>query len=657
MLGLGVLALAAPAGAATTTRDKRIVPQKASEPGGDFVYLKDAPGEGVMVREDLAKAARGRERTRKSLAYFAQLSDFQLADEESPIRVEALDETSTTFAAAFRPQEALMPFLIDAAIQRVNEHKDLDFAILTGDNADNSQRNETEWVRTLLDGGRLNPNSGSAEAAASCMGVDPAEAARYTGVQDYDDYFAVDDFYDPDQPAGLFAQWPSYPGLMDRAQQPFDATGLRVSSYLVPGNHDALVQGNQAANAAFAATAVGCVKPMGSGRSGGVQPIMVPPDPARAPVTKAEYRELMSDHGLGLVDADELEASGGAASYYSFSPKKGVRLIGLDTVATGGLVGPSAEGNLDDPEFKWLGRKLDAAAKADELVIVYSHHGPTSLTADLPDELAGDCAVPTYGPGCDADPRNSEPIHLEDDVVDLLASEPHVIAWVAGHSHVNDVAFRKADGGKSGFWVIRTSAEADWPHQDRLIELMDNQDGTLSLIGTLIDNLAPAAAPAAGDASAFTELQLASLARTFGYNDPQAGLAAGGDAKDRNVELLVADPRRAAAPGAKLKVKVTPRTVKTGKRTTLKVRVTQAGAPVKGARVRLRSVKAKTNKRGRARLTVTLRKAGVIRARKGAAKGRAARLTWRARCPPSRSRTPSPTAFPSTRSPCRAPAR
>ena len=617
-----MLALAAPADAATT-RDKRIVPQEASEPGGDFVYLKNGPGEGVTVREELAKATPGRERTRRSLAYFAQMSDFQLADEESPIRVEALDETSATFSAAFRPQEALMPFLIDAAVQRVNQHRGLDFAILTGDNADNSQRNETEWVRTLLDGGRLDPNSGSAEAAASCMGVDPAEAARYTGVQDYDDYFAVDDFYDPDEPAGLFAQWPSYPGLMDRAQRPFDAAGLNVPSYLVPGNHDALVQGNQAANAAFAATAVGCVKPMGSANSGGVTPIMVPPDPARAPVTKAEYRELMSEHGLGLVDADELEASGGAASYYSFSPKQGVRLIGLDTVATGGLVGPSAEGNLDDPEFKWLARELDAAAEADELVIVYSHHGPTSLSADLPDELAGDCSVPTYGPGCDADPRDSEPIHLEDDVVDLLASEPHVIAWVAGHSHVNDVAFRKADGGRSGFWVIRTSAEADWPHQDRLIELMDNQDGTLSLIGTLIDNVAPAAAPAAGDASTFTPLQLASLARTFGYNDPQAGLAAAGEAKDRNVELLVGDPRRTAEPAKKLKVRVTPRKVKAGRKTTLKVRVKQFGAPVKGARVRLAGQRARTNAKGRAKLTVRLRKPAVVRARAGAARGRA----------------------------------
>ena len=68
-----------------------------------------------------------------------------------------------------------------------------------------------------------------------------------------------------------------------------------------------------------------------------------------------------------------------------------------------------------------------------------------------------------------------------------------MIAWVAGHSHVNDVAPVKGD--KGGFWVVRTSAEADFPHQDRLLELMDNRDGTLSLFGTLLDNASPATAP------------------------------------------------------------------------------------------------------------------------------------------------------------------
>jgi hypothetical protein len=227
--------------------------------------------------------------------------------------------------------------------------------------------------------------------------------------------------------------------------------------------------------------------------------------------------------------------------------------------------------------------------------------------------------VGATGPGCDADPRSSEPIHLGEDVVETLLAEPHVIAWVAGHSHVNDVAFRKAEDGRSGFWVIRTSAEADWPHQDRLIELTDNRDGTLSLFGTLIDNVAPAAAPPAGDANAFTTDQLASLARTFGYNDPQAGLSAGGEREDRNVELLVGDPRKPSP----LRVRVSPHKVRPGRRTTFRVRVTQGGAAVRGARVSLGKRRARTNARGRARLTVTLRRRTVVQARLGRVRGTA----------------------------------
>ena len=49
-------------------------------------------------------------------------------------------------------------------------------------------------------------------------------------------------------------------------------------------------------------------------------------------------------------------------------------------------------------------------------------------------------------------------------MVDLLHRFPNVIAWVAGHSHVNDVT-PYPDGHGHGFWSIRVAAEADWPQQ------------------------------------------------------------------------------------------------------------------------------------------------------------------------------------------------
>src|SRR5204862_2164269 len=91
---------------------------------------------------------------------------------------------------------------------------------------------------------------------------DTDKAARYTGVQYYNDYVEGPDpdFYDPNDPRGAFASWPRYPSLMDKAQQPFQAEGLQVPSYVALGNHDGLVQGNAAANRSFEDVATGCQK-------------------------------------------------------------------------------------------------------------------------------------------------------------------------------------------------------------------------------------------------------------------------------------------------------------------------------------------------------------------------------------------------------------
>jgi 3',5'-cyclic AMP phosphodiesterase CpdA len=572
-----------------TTVQQRILPDGAA----GFDQLETGPGEPYVVREDgFGAALPGREGRRVSLAYFGQLSDFQLADEESPSRVEFLDPAGSPVEAAFRPWEALEPFVDDATIRQVNAFAGaapvasgdgsrgaMEFAIDTGDSADSQQLNETEWVRALLEGGTLDPNSGidpSGYTHPLCppLGVPgAAEAAKYTGVQDYDDYVEGLDpyFYDPDEPRGVSAGWPEYPGLMDRAQLPFTAAGLAVPSYVVFGNHDALVQGNQAANASFEEVATGCTKTMEGVAT------LVPPDPSRRYVSKAQFKQVFEEgaqsdgHGFGEVDPAEEAASKGAAGYYSFVPVPGLRMIALDTVCEGGVTGPCADGNVDDPQFRWLEGELEEATAADQLVVIFSHHAIPSLTADVPDEAAPPCTgLDSHGhdanPGCDVDPRASTPIHLGDDMVALLHRYPHAIAWVAGHSHVNDVTSYPGGDGH-GFWGIRVAAEADWPQQARLLQVFDNRDGTLSIFGTIVDHASEATAPAAGtDASTLTPGDLASIGRTLSYNDAQTGgracapLPCGeGGPDDRNVELLVDDPRRSAAPGV-VRVGTTPAT-------------------------------------------------------------------------------------------------
>jgi hypothetical protein len=634
-----------------TTNEQIVADNNATNDGYDTLATK-TPGFNYVVRDGASEAnpsfpnaPAGRDTRRRSLSYFAQLTDFQLADEESPARVEFLDPGAS---AAWRPWEALGPFMVDYSMRQVNafapaspvqqgdgSRAAMDFALVTGDQADSAQRNETIWVRELLEGGGpFNFNSGVTNTAnpsaydptqhPSCApyalppptgGFEnpPSEAPLYTGVQDYTDYnpgnALIPQYYDPNDVRGSWAAngWPTYNGLLDRAQTlTFSPAGLTVPSYAINGNHDPLVQGNEDPVAAFEDIGTSCLKMLASTAAPAFPGVpdpsvllappaastLVPPDPLRRYVSKPQIKAVYgangrdNDHGFGFVDPAQNTASNNSASYYAWDPPQapGFRFIGIDTVSEGGQTAEgvgcgSANGNIDDPQFQWLKGELDAATARDQIIVIFGHHPIRSLCAQIPDENAQPCTTQkNYGdtpehdvnPGCDLDPRPSVPLHLgqpsqrapgdtTQTLVELLGNYDHVIAYVPGHTHENRIlACGLATGctGDDDWWEVNTSAVADWPQQHRLVEVMDNGDGTLSIFGTLLDHASPATPPppcsTPGCASGFSGAELASIARTFSYNDPQTGVPNGeGAAKDNNVELLVRDPRRGGYPRPK----------------------------------------------------------------------------------------------------------
>ena len=102
----------------TSTLEETIT---GGDPAEAFQLLTLGPGEPYAVLTDLAEPRAGRERRRVSLAYFGHLSDFQLADEESPVRVEFLDpDPSRTASSAWRPQEALLVHQVDESVRAMN---------------------------------------------------------------------------------------------------------------------------------------------------------------------------------------------------------------------------------------------------------------------------------------------------------------------------------------------------------------------------------------------------------------------------------------------------------------------------------------------------------------------------------------------------------
>jgi hypothetical protein len=603
----GVAAPAAGQDAAPSTLERTIGPL----PGGAFQTLAARAGEGRVVRvAPGARAAARREGRRRSLLYFGQLTDPQILDETSPIRVDFLDQAGGDVKDGWRPNDALSTQTFDQVVRALNDQLKspvpgrggrrarMALALGSGDLVDNQQLNEVRWMVRVLEGGVVDPSSGRPIGPANpCDGASAEEVARlnadaaarrYTGVGDFADWPAnvpaerYAGFWDPDRPPpegtppGAYDAWPRDPGLYDRAQRPFTAEGLAVPPYLARGNHDGLLEGVIAAsNPIVRPLATGCVKVFPGdaidpltlqGDLRRFLPLLrdpqavrrlledarrVPPDPDRRVVDRRAYkRALGRGTGLRHVDPREERASGGTASYYAFAPRRGLRMVSIDTVAEGG----SADGNVDHPQYRWLRRTLGRAQRRGELIVVFGHHTLETMSATVADEAAGDCP----DPGCDEDPRRSTPIHRgtagRGSVRDLLLRHRNVVAYVAGHVHNNDVRLFRRRG--RAFWQVATASHIDWPQQSRTLELFDNRDGTLSLFGTIVDHAAAPEPPPPGPADALTEARLASLSRAIAWNDPQRPpkpasgeprTSRAGTRADRNVELLIRDPRRRRA--------------------------------------------------------------------------------------------------------------
>jgi metallophosphoesterase (TIGR03767 family) len=536
----------------------------APEAGG-YRPIVTGPGEPTLVRGDLLGGAARGSGTRTPLVAFSHLTDMHIVDAQSPARVEFLDRfndpgnplaSTAPFSSAYRPWEMLTAHVAEAMVQALNAlsgapvtGRPIDFTISTGDNADNTQYNELRWHIDLLDGhASIRPDSGSTSAWEGVGGRSDLDTAYW-----HPDGTSL--LSTPDNYRAKYG-YPTVPGLLDRCRAPFTATGLGTEWYSVFGNHDGLVEGNVPGNAALNAIATGGLKPTGLPLGIDVTALVqavAAGDPAAltqllslAPVklvTPDARRRLLnrtqtvSEHftttgapvGHGYTSAN---VSAGTA-YYSFE-KAGVHCISLDTVNPNGY----SDGSLDAAQFAWLtqelatnsSRSLDASGNwvagsgQDKLIVIFSHH-----------------TVATMG--------NTIGVGRVDGntVATLLLRFPNVIAWVNGHTHVNSVTPHARPTGAAvggGFWEVNTASHVDWPEQSRVVELVNNGDGTLSIFGTIVDHAAPTTWPSNPSAP----LELAALSRELAVNDPQRDPETTttdgkrGSLADRNVELLVRAP-------------------------------------------------------------------------------------------------------------------
>ena len=179
------------------------------------------------------------------------------------------------------------------------------------------------------------------------------------------------------------------------------------------------------------------------------------------------------------------------------------------------------DGAVPEDQFTWLRAGLEQARAENKICIVLSHHNSTTLENEAK-LVIGD---------------NQRLIHAEEFVA-MLQEYPNLVAWFNGHTHINTIiAHAKAGGG--GFWEVTTASCIDFPQQQQLIEIVDNQDGTVSIFTTCLDHMSNAE----WTQSDYSQDGLASLSRQLSANDwienPPMRM---GSPLDRNCELLLPAP-------------------------------------------------------------------------------------------------------------------
>jgi 3',5'-cyclic AMP phosphodiesterase CpdA len=474
-----------------TTLDRTIVPTKTRNAQPDTArYLFDVdvrtdllaqgygdfttgPGEKTTERAPPNQTEPPPGPNKKLLTRFVHMPDLQLADDEAPTRLLRFDTPGAT-SGAFRPQDGDECRVVNAAVRTINAlngKSPIDFVLLGGDNADSALDNELGWVLDIL---------GGAPSVECDSGADD----------------------DPVKGPG------------NDGKDPFVAEGLKMPFYWVNGNHDVLVQGNFVVNDEYKQQALG-TKAVGGTRDwrlpgGGLGIDDLPPDPNRKHLNPADVMAKVVAHkgGHGMSQAN---VQSGRAFYTFDIPNTPFRFVILDT--TGATTGAS-EGVMKKSEIDTYVKPALDKAKADgKLVLLASHHSVQSL-----------------GDGTGLGGKKVDDAMTQDEYKAFIGQYDNVLFSIVGHSHEHRVRYQEPTAGH-GWWEVMTSALADYPHELRIIELYDDDNGWIRLRTVLADYSTE------GDPVAAEAKKLGILDYTSGWCAEGSGVPS-----DRNVELLIKKP-------------------------------------------------------------------------------------------------------------------
>lgn len=488
--------------------------RQISNLGYNHVYEN---GEWPSVRNELLRLPAQLANRTRSLLFFGHITDAHLVDEESPARLVAAESYLEVLGvrSAFHPQEDLTVQVLDAMVRTFNsiDHEQpLDFLLNSGDNVDNAHELELKWFLTALEGGEIDPDSGTNQ--------DPLS------------------------------------GPNNDANDPFIAGGLHktIPFYGAMGNHDIMLQGNvpvamrEIYNSIVQKYLEFMVihNPTGNHSNAVITPKTTPPDPEelkageitpdtrRRGLTGKEFIKLHLQYQTTRpVLGFPRNLLGREFGYYSVKPKSGVpiKMIVLDTTCRLG----SLLGVLDKTQYdEFLIPELERAKQENELVMLVAHHPSGSITplplfeAELNSRYGRNDNIRGLIHELVAEMQSRETYISRDDLQETLKSYPNVFLYVTGHTHNNKVEHIGESG--HGYWEITTSSLLTYPQQSRLLEVVYEGNGTGAVHTSMIDHNSPSGS-------------LAARSRELAYMDDNERSSGGqGTDQDRNAILRFSIP-------------------------------------------------------------------------------------------------------------------